>query len=199
MDERHIDAIQQEIENAESGRATNMPFNDIFGMPEVGNPKTRIIMPYGNEDIENFKFALDNIEQKVRAELRREQLKWDEEGTGNVKSFRPPMWKVLEQTVQQKQKPQGWQEGDPIETYEKTTGNIVLEYFFIPSKGKGIERKVEIGYAKALQKYLPEFFEWWQGGKGKEGKHAFFTNNVALSEQLVSLVNGGYYEASTAA
>ena len=198
MDERHIDAIQDEIRNAESGRATDMPFNDIFGMPEAGNPKTRIIMPYGNEDIENFKFALDNIEQKVRAELRREQLKWDEDGTGNVKSFRPPMWQVVEQTVQQKQKPQGWQEGDPIPTIEKTTGNIVLQYFFIPSKGEGKERKVELGFAKGLQKYLPEFFQWWQGGKGKEGKHAFFTNNVVLLEQLVGLVNGGYYEPSKA-
>jgi hypothetical protein len=196
MQQRHIDAIRKEIEEAESGTSTKMPFNDIFGMPETSNPKTRMIMPYGNEDIEKFKFALETIEQKVRAELRIEQIKWGEQGTGNVKRFKPPAWKVATQIAQQKQKPQGWQEGDPIETYEKTTGNIVLEYFFTPSKGKGIERKVEIGFAKALQKYLPDYFEWWQGGKGKEGKHAFFTNNPVLSKQLVDIINGGDYDST---
>jgi len=196
MQQRHIDAIRKEIEEAESGTSTKMPFNDIFGMPETSNPKTRMIMPYGNEDIEKFKFALESIEQKVRAELRTEQIKWSEQGTGNVKRFKVPAWKVATQIAQQKQKPQGWQEGDPIETYEKTTGNIVLEYFFTPSKGKGIERKVEIGFAKALQKYLPDYFEWWQGGKGKEGKHAFFTNNPVLSKQLVDIINGGDYDST---
>ncbi len=197
MDERHIDNIYDEIRKAESGRATDMPFNDIFGMPEPSNPKTRMIMPYGNEDIENFKFSLDTIENKIRAELRNEVAKFLNTGEGNVESYKIPIWKVVTQTVQQKQKPQGWQEGDPIPTIDKTTGNIVLEYYFVPSKGEGKERKVQITFGKALQKYLPTFFEWWQGGKGKEGKHAFFTNNVTLSQQLVDFVNDGNYDASS--
>ena len=197
MQQRHIDAIRKEIEEAESGTSTKMPFNDIFGMPESSNPKTRMIMPYGNEDIEKFKYVLNTIDDKIRAELKRERIKWDEEGTGNIKAFKAPAWMVDVQTVQQKEKPQGWQEGDPIETYEKTTGNIFHRYLFTPSKGKGIERKVEIGFAKALQKYLPDYFEWWQGGKGKEGKHAFFTNNPVLSKQLVDIINGGDYDSSS--
>jgi hypothetical protein len=197
MDERHIDAIEEEIREAESGTATDMPFNDIFGMPEPSNPKTRMIMPYGNEDIEKFKYALDKIENKIRAELAEETVKFANTGEGNIQSYKIPIWIVDTQTVQQKQKPQGWQEGDPIETYDKTTGNILIRYHFTPSKGKGQERKVEIGFAKALQKYLPDYFEWWQGGKGKEGKHAFFTNNVVLAKQLVDLVNNGYYDSSS--
>ena len=42
-----------------------MPFNDIFGMPTPDNPRTRMVMPYGNPDIDKLKHILTVIREQL--------------------------------------------------------------------------------------------------------------------------------------
>jgi hypothetical protein len=193
MNQRLRNKISSEIKTAESGRSRELPFNDIFGMPTEQDPKLRMILPYGNKDINILKRSLSKIIEKIKFDLQKEQTKWDLDKSGNIMMYETPRVKVSMDTIQQKQKPLGWQQGDPIPTVDKQVASLNIFWVSYPSKGNQESRENVLSFAKALQKYDPENFNWWQGEKGKEGKYNFFLNNTELLEEIAASVNSFRY------
>ena len=165
MQQKVIDVLKPEIESVENGGDNS--FDDVFGKPEEGNPKTRMILPYGNRDIQKLKSLLIKIKKKL-----------PENVVGN--------WNVDFENVEEKKKPLGWKEGDPIPTIQKTIGSLSLNTSFVNQNGKEITAKQSFG--KLLQKYFPEEMTWWQGDKSKgiSGKQTFFTNNPETTKDIAT-------------
>ena len=70
VEQKFIDALSTDIRKAESGEFKEMAFNDIFGESTSGKPTTRIIMPYGNIDIETMKFIMIKLLVATRKEYQ---------------------------------------------------------------------------------------------------------------------------------
>ena len=172
-----INFLSNDIKMAESGKDHTMPFNDIFGLPDTENPKTRMIIPYGNQDIQKMKILMLDIWNKLYEEYNKNQ---------NI-SVQSILWSNKKEIVKQQRKPQGWVEGDPIPTIEKQVGSPVVKVTYNSKLGDQKERKVELSFGKLLQKYFPQEMQWWQGDKKKDisGKQSFFTQNVETMNQIV--------------
>ena len=177
IEDEYIQAVRPEIREAESGTSTDMPFNDIFGMPTPDNPRTRMVMPYGNPDIDLLKYILVNIKGKLVTEYR---------DNPNIDSIIDVGWDVASQTTMQDVRPLGWREGDPLQKVEKEVGNLVLQLQYKSSMGEKKTINKTLPISTLLKKYTPEYFDWWQGVKGKVGKYSFFTQNPRLLKDIVS-------------
>jgi hypothetical protein len=175
MDQKVIDFLQRDIESAESGNS--FIFSDIFGLPEESSPKTRMIMPYGNRDIGKMKNLMLDMFEKLYEQYN---------SNPNVGSVQSVLWNSKKETVQQKQKPLGWKEGDPINVVEKTISSPIVTVTYTLNQTKAV-KTVDFTFGKLLQKYFPEEMSWWQGdrSKGITGKQNFFTSNTETMEQIV--------------
>lgn len=183
-----IDKLQSDIKSVESGKNLTLAFNDIFGDPTPENPKTRMIIPFGNPDIQKMKILMLDIFDKLYAQYNNDP---------NVRYTQAIEWKNKKEIVQQKRKPQGWVEGDPIPTVEKEVGSPYVTVIYYSKLGdKDKPRSVDISFAKLLQKYFPQEMEWWQGNKSKNisGKQSFFTSNVETMDQIIHEVKYGNEE-----
>lgn len=180
IEDDYVDAIQDEIDEAESGTSTTMPFNDIFGVPTPENPRTRMVMPYGNPDVDKLKHIL--------AKIRKNALN-DYQNNPNVERVDYFIWDVAWQKTTQDVRPLGWQEGDPLQKVEKDIGNLVLDVLWTSSKGTRAQRAEKIPLSTLLKKYMPNELDWWQGTKGKAGRYAFFTQNPELLGEIVDDVD----------
>jgi len=176
IDQKYIDDIQEDIDEAESGTSADMAFNDIFGMPTPDNPRTRIVMPYGNPDVEKLKHLIGTIRLKVINAYRENP---------NISFVSYADWGVNTNTVTQDVRPLRWREGDPLEKVEKQIGNIVFDITYTSSKGNKAERKETLAFSTLLKKYAPEQFDWWQGVKGQQGKYTFFNQNPELLQDVL--------------
>ena len=179
-----INFLRNDITMAESGKDHTMPFNDIFGLPDAENPKTRMIIPYGNQDIQKMKILMLDIFDKLFSEYNKNP---------NVGNVRAVVWTNKKQIVKQQRKPQGWVEGDPIPTIDKEVGSPVVALTYTSKLGDQKERTIELSFGKLLQKYFPQEMEWWQGDKKKDisGKQSFFTSNVETMDQIIHEVKFG--------
>jgi hypothetical protein len=178
--DEYVDAIQDEIDEAESGTSAGMPFNDIFGTPTPENPRTRMVMPYGNPDIDKLKYIL--------AKIRKDALS-DYQKNPNVERVDYFIWDVVWQKATQDVRPLGWQEGDPLQKVEKDIGNLVLDVLWTSSKGTRAQRAEKIPLSTLLKKYMPNELDWWQGAKGQTGRYAFFTQNPELLGEITDDVD----------
>lgn len=187
MKKNVINFLSDEISNAESGENPEvMPFNDIFGEPTPDNPRTRMIMPYGNKDIQKMKILMLDIFDKLFVEYNKNP---------NIRYVESILWDNQKQTVSQKKKPQGWVEGDPIPTVDIIVGSpfVKVTYFSKLGDKDKSKRSIDISFGKLLQKYFPQEMEWWQGNKSKNisGKQSFFTSNTETMDQIVHEVRYG--------
>lgn len=181
MKARIIKFLQPAIREAESGKYD--VFEDIFGVATPDDPKTRILMPYGNQDVATMKLLMAQIREKIMQQINSKP--------GYDAHWTQFQWTNEQTTVQQKMKPQGWLPGDPIPVIEKEVSNLTLNYDS-PSKfnpNKTIKGSVSMG--KLIPKYAPEYVEWWQGNKAKDisGKQTYFSNNPQTVSQIAYLVN----------
>lgn len=175
--------LASDVKLAESGKDRTMPFNDIFGTPDPENPKTRMIIPYGNQDIQKMKVLMLDIRNKLKEEYSKNE---------NI-SVQSIIWYNRKDIAKQQRKPQGWVEGDPIPTIEKEVGSPIVQVTYSSKLGEKKERIIEFTFGKLLQKYFPQEMEWWQGDKKKDvsGKQSFFTQNVETTDQIVKEVSDG--------
>lgn len=183
MKQRVISFLSNEIRKAESGDPRYTLFDDIFGEPTPDNPRTRMLMPYGNKDIATMKILMAQIRDKI-AEETNDKIQTDF-------SWAQFQWNNQRSTVQQKMKPQGWLPGDPIPVVEKEVSSLTLDFEY-PSKkdpSKQITSSTSIG--RLIPKYAPEYVEWWQGNKAKDisGKQTFFSNNPQTVSEIANYVN----------
>lgn len=178
IEDEYINAISAEIKEAESGESTDMPFNDIFGMPTPDNPRTRMVMPYGNPDVDLLKHVLVTIRGKLITEYRENP---------NIEPIQSNdvVWEVARQTTMQDVRPLGWREGDPLEKVEKEIGNLVLQVEYKSSMGQKKTINKTLPISTLLKKYTPQYFDWWQGVKGTTGKYVFFNQNPQLVEDII--------------
>ena len=184
MRQEILDRLSSEIAKAESGEYAGMPFNDIFGEPTEGSPKTRMIMPYGNPDIHKMKIFMLDIFDNLLKEYN---------ANPNIKYVKGIVWSNKKEQVTQKLKPQGWTEGDPIKEVTKETGSPYIAITYISKMGEGKEREVVMPFGKLFQKYFPKEMAWWQGDKAKgiSGKQSFFTSNVETMDNIIHEVKFG--------
>ncbi len=176
IEDEYIQAVRPEIREAESGTSTDMPFNDIFGMPTPENPRTRMVMPYGNPDIDKLKHVLTVI---------RKELLNAYSTNPNIETIIFVQWDIDKKTTTQDVRPLGWQQGDPLEKVDKEIGNIVLNTNWKSSKGDKLERTEKLPFSTLLKKYKSDYLDWWQGTKGTTGKYVFFTQNPQLLNDIV--------------
>jgi hypothetical protein len=184
MKQNIIDFLNKDIKMAESGKDHTMPFNDIFGTPAPENPKTRMIIPYGNPDIHKMKILMLDMFDKLYSEYIKNP---------NVSNVRSVVWANDKQVVKQQKKPQRWKEGDPIPTVDKEVGSPVVALTYTSKLGDQKERTVQFSFGKLLQKYFPNEMDWWQGDKKKNisGKQSFFTSNVETLDNIIDAVKFG--------
>jgi len=184
MRQEILDKLSSEIAKAESGEYAGMPFNDIFGEPTEGSPKTRMIMPYGNPDIHKMKIFMLDIFDNLLKEYN---------ANPNIKYVKGIVWSNKKEQVTQKLKPQGWVEGNPIKEVTKETGSPYIAITYISKMGEEKEREVVMPFGKLFQKYFPKEMVWWQGDKAKgiSGKQSFFTSNVETMDNIIHEVKFG--------
>jgi len=184
MRQEILDKLSSEIAKAESGEYAGMPFNDIFGEPTEGSPKTRMIMPYGNPDIHKMKIFMLDIYDNLLKEYN---------ANPNIKYVKGIVWSNKKEQVTQKLKPQGWVEGNPIKEVTKETGSPYIAITYISKMGEEKEREVVMPFGKLFQKYFPKEMVWWQGDKAKgiSGKQSFFTSNVETMDNIIHEVKFG--------
>jgi hypothetical protein len=184
MKQSIIDRLKNEIQQAESGRDQNSPFNDIFGESSPDNIKNRMLIPYGNEDLNKMKILMLDIFDKLFKEYN---------SNSNVQWVKAIVWDNKKEVVKQQRKPQGWEQGDPIPTIDKEVGSPVVDVTYISKLGDKKERTVQFSFGKLLQKYFPQEMTWWQGDKTKNisGKQTFFTSNPETMDLIVHEIKYG--------
>ena len=175
MKQTYINAIKDEIEIAESGEnADVMPFNDIFGSPTPDNPKTRMLMPYGDPDMGKFTYYL--------AFLAAKQI--DKLGTDNV---RYSLWEAKKVRTQQKVKPPGYSKDPtlPLITKEKETVDLkfFVEYEVKTPSGEVKIKQQEFAFFPLLQKFAPDQTDWWQK------RQTYFFNNYFATKSAIQNAN----------
>lgn len=175
MKEPYINAIKNEIEIAESGEnADVMPFNDIFGSPTPDDPKTRMLMPYGDPDMGKFTYYLAFLSDKQRNKL----------GIDNV---RYSYWEAKKVRTQQKVKPPGYSKDPtlPLITKEKETVDLkfFVEYEVKTPSGEVKIKQQEFAFFPLLQKFAPDQTDWWQK------RQTYFFNNYFATESAVQKAN----------
>ena len=178
VEQKFIDALSTDIRKAESGEFKEMAFNDIFGESTSGKPTTRIIMPYGNIDIETMKFIMIKLLVATRKEYQ----------SNPRLLFSHAIWNPTTQMVKQKYKPLGWLPGDPILEKDKEVASLSLQTVYQSKESDGNSREVDLNFFKLLMKHLPQYAEWWQGNKSKQmaAKQSFFLDNPSLVIQIVA-------------
>jgi len=183
MKQSIIDRLKDEIKQAESGRDSNSPFNDIFGVSKPDNVKNRMLIPYGNEDISKMKILMLDIFDKL----------YEEYNNNAYIQLKAIVWQNKKEIVKQQRKPQRWVEGDPIPTIDKEVGSPVVDVTYTSKLGDKKERTVQFSFGKLLQKHFPQEMTWWQGDKTKNisGKQTFFTSNPQTMDLIVDEVKYG--------
>jgi len=183
MKQSILDRLENEVQQAESGRDPNSPFNDIFGESSPDNIKNRMLIPYGNEDINKMKILMLDIFDRLLEEYN---------NNTNIQLVYTA-WDNKKEIVKQQRKPQRWKQGDPIPTVDKEVGSPIINVTYISRLGDRKERTVQFSFGKLLQKYFPQEMTWWQGDKTKDisGKQTFFTSNPETMDLIVHEVKYG--------
>jgi len=186
MKQRIISFLSNQIKMAESGDPKHTLFDDIFGEPTPDNPRTRMLMPYGNKDVATMKLIMGQIREKMLQQVQQSQP-----GLDATVSWAQLEWKNEPTTVQQKMKPQGWLPGDPIPVVEKQVSNLTLNYQIPSTKDPNKQIVSSTPISRLIPKYAPEYVEWWQGNKAKDisGKQTFFSNNTQTVSEITNYVN----------
>lgn len=186
MKQRVISFLSNQIKMAESGDPKHTLFDDIFGEPTPDNPRTRMLMPYGNKDVATMKLIMGQIREKML-----QQVQQSSPGLDATVSWAQLEWKNEPTTVQQKMKPQGWLPGDPIPVVEKQVSNLTLNYQIPSTKDPNKQIVSSTPISRLIPKYAPEYVEWWQGNKAKDisGKQTFFSNNPQTVSEIANYVN----------
>jgi len=180
----YIDPLKSHIRKAESGEFKEMAFNDIFGEPTPGKPTTRMIMPYGNMDIETMKFIMIKLLVATKKEYK----------SNSKLTLWNINWNTETKQTKQKYKPLGWLPGDPILEKDKEVASLSLKIIYTKKEDADEEVKVDLGFVKLLAKYLPQYVDWWQGSKEKQmtAKQSFFLSNPNVIFQLIVSINNMY-------
>jgi len=184
VEQKFIDALSTDIRKAESGEFKEMAFNDIFGESTSGKPTTRMIMPYGNIDVETMKFIMIKLLVATKKEYK----------SSSKLTLQNINWNTETKQTKQKYKPLGWLPGDPILEKDKEVANLSLQIVYQSKEGDGKSREVDLNFFKLLMKHLPQYAEWWQGNKSKQmaAKQSFFLDNPSLVIQIVAKIDDMY-------
>jgi len=193
-----VDKFQGAVERAENGELQT--FSEIFGKGTPEDPKLRMLMPYGTDDVEKFKVILEFLRNaeyvRIMGMLEKQYNQASPEEKSTVYNYTDlmvlhPEYICTKQTVQVQKKPLGWAQGDPIPTVDVDTATITLYYRYrtFKSGDKSIEAKQPV--FKLLNQFAPEEVTWWQGDKKNNisGRQTFFTNNFQVTDQIIKDVN----------
>jgi hypothetical protein len=193
-----VDKFQGAVERAENGELQT--FTEIFGKGTSEDPKLRMLMPYGTDDVEKFKVILEFLRNAEYVRIMQTLEKQHNEASPEEKStvynymdlmVLSPGYICTKQTVQVQKKPLGWVQGDPIPTVDVDTATISLNYRYKTFKSG--DRTIEANQPvfKLLKQFAPEEVTWWQGDKKNNisGRQTFFTNNFQVTDQIIKGVN----------
>ncbi len=204
VEQKYIDKFYDAIQRAEDGRLNT--FKEIFGEGTSENPKLRMIMPYGLDDMSKLTIILDNIRKSEYFRLNPtfdevyQKLDGTQQRNINYSIWqRYPTWECEQVTIEVNKKPLGWREGDEIPKVQVDTANLYLTYAHRSVKfiDKIIEQKIP--FFKLLQKYYKEEIEWWQGNKSKNisAAQVFFTNNFITTEDIAAQANESWVQSGS--
>jgi len=193
-----VDKFQGAVERAENGELQT--FTEIFGKGTSEDPKLRMLMPYGTDDVEKFKVILEFLRNaeyvRILGTLEKQYNEASPEEKSTVYGYQDlmvlsPGYICTKQTVQVQKKPLGWVQGDPIPTVDVDTATISLNYRYRTFKSG--DRTIEANQPvfKLLKQFAPEEVTWWQGDKKNNisGRQTFFTNNFQVTDQIIKDVN----------